>query len=127
MTSRRCTPKGKKKGFAFSPTAPAEEFEEVFSTRGPDQLKSVEEIKRDMESPRIMDRLLCGDVGYGKTEVALRAAFKTILDGKQVAMLAPPPYSPISTSSCAREDLSTRRQGGRTQQVKEQERVGRGH
>jgi transcription-repair coupling factor (superfamily II helicase) len=81
----------KKKGFAFSPDGPLQrEFEEVFEyEETPDQLKSVEEIKRDMESPRIMDRLLCGDVGYGKTEVALRAAFKTILDGKQVAMLAP--------------------------------------
>ena len=47
------------------------------------------EIKRDMENPRSMDRLLCGDVGYGKTEVALRAAFKAIIDGKQVAILVP--------------------------------------
>ncbi len=55
----------------------------------PDQLKSIEEVKRDMESEQPMDRLLCGDVGFGKTEVALRAAFKAILDGKQVAMLVP--------------------------------------
>ncbi len=49
----------------------------------------MDEIKADMEAPRPMDRLLCGDVGYGKTEVAMRAAFKAVLDGKQVAVLAP--------------------------------------
>ena len=54
-----------------------------------DQLRSVEEIKEDMQKSRPMDRLLCGDVGYGKTEVALRAAFKSIIDGKQVAILVP--------------------------------------
>lgn len=54
-----------------------------------DQTRALEEIKRDMERPRPMDRLLCGDVGYGKTEVALRAAFKAVMDGKQVAMLVP--------------------------------------
>lgn len=54
-----------------------------------DQKRAIDEIKRDMESPRPMDRLLCGDVGYGKTEVALRAAFKAVLDGKQVAILVP--------------------------------------
>ena len=54
-----------------------------------DQARAVEDIKRDMESPRNMDRLLCGDVGYGKTEVAMRAAFKAVSDGKQVALLAP--------------------------------------
>lgn len=55
----------------------------------PDQLTSLTEIKRDMESERVMDRLLCGDVGYGKTEVALRAAFKAVMDGKQAALLVP--------------------------------------
>lgn len=55
----------------------------------PDQRKATEEVKRDMESPRPMDRLVCGDVGYGKTEVAIRAAFKAVQDGKQVAVLAP--------------------------------------
>ena len=55
----------------------------------PDQLKSIQEVKEDMERPEPMDRLLCGDVGFGKTEVALRAAFKAILDGKQVAVLVP--------------------------------------
>jgi transcription-repair coupling factor (superfamily II helicase) len=54
-----------------------------------DQIRVLKEIKRDMESPRPMDRLLCGDVGYGKTEVALRAAFKAVMDGKQVAILVP--------------------------------------
>ena len=54
-----------------------------------DQKRAIADIKHDMESPRPMDRLLCGDVGYGKTEVALRAAFKAVMDGKQVAMLVP--------------------------------------
>ncbi len=54
-----------------------------------DQIKALDEVKADMESPRPMDRLICGDVGYGKTEVALRAAFKAVMDGKQVAMLVP--------------------------------------
>jgi transcription-repair coupling factor (superfamily II helicase) len=67
-----------------------EEFEEAFEWElTPDQSTAVAEIKRDMESPTPMDRLLCGDVGYGKTEVAMRAAFKTVMDGKQVAVLAP--------------------------------------
>ncbi len=79
------------KGYAFSPdTVWQQEFEQAFAfeeTEG--QLQSVEEIKRDMESPRIMDRLLCGDVGYGKTEVAMRAAFKCVMDAKQVMVLVP--------------------------------------
>jgi len=54
-----------------------------------DQMRAIEEVKRDMERPRPMDRLLCGDVGYGKTEVALRAAFKAVMDGRQVAVLVP--------------------------------------
>ena len=53
----------------------------------PDQLHAIEEVKADMEQPRPMDRLVCGDVGYGKTEVALRAAFKAVLDQRQVAIL----------------------------------------
>lgn len=52
-------------------------------------MNAVEDIKKDMESGKVMDRLVCGDVGYGKTEVAIRAAFKTIQDGKQVAYLVP--------------------------------------
>lgn len=79
------------KGYAFSPDSPWQnEFEDSFpyeETEG--QIKSSIEIKKDMERPRPMDRLLCGDVGYGKTEVALRAAFKAIMDGKQVAFLVP--------------------------------------
>jgi transcription-repair coupling factor (superfamily II helicase) len=55
----------------------------------PDQIEAIEDVKKDMEKPRPMDRLLCGDVGYGKTEVSLRAAFKAVLDGKQVAVLVP--------------------------------------
>ena len=55
----------------------------------PDQLSAIEDTKRDMESERIMDRLICGDVGYGKTEVAIRAAFKAVQEGKQVAYLVP--------------------------------------
>ena len=67
-----------------------EEFEESFAySETADQLRAVSDIKLDMESGKVMDRLICGDVGYGKTEVALRAAFKTILSGKQVALLCP--------------------------------------
>ena len=66
------------------------EFESFFPYEAtPDQLNAVEEIKRDMESDRPMDRLLCGDVGYGKTEVAMRAAFKAVFDAKQVVVLVP--------------------------------------
>ncbi|HAI21535.1 MAG TPA: transcription-repair coupling factor [Clostridiales bacterium UBA8153] len=78
-------------GHAFGPdTVWQAEFEEAFKfEETPDQLTATREIKRDLERPRIMDRLLCGDVGYGKTEVAMRAAFKAVLDGKQVAVLVP--------------------------------------
>ncbi|MDT9027768.1 transcription-repair coupling factor [Rossellomorea yichunensis] len=79
------------KGYAFSPDGDMQrEFEMVFPyEETDDQLRSVSEIKQDMERERPMDRLLCGDVGYGKTEVAIRAAFKAIADGKQVAILVP--------------------------------------
>ncbi len=78
-------------GFAFSPDSPWQrEFEEAFDyAETEDQLRCIEEIKRDMEKPVPMDRLLCGDVGYGKTEVALRAVMKCVLDGKQAAILVP--------------------------------------
>lgn len=78
-------------GFAFSPdTAWQVQFEERFPySETPDQLQSIADIKADMQRPRPMDRLLCGDVGYGKTEVALRAAFKAVQDSKQVAVLVP--------------------------------------
>jgi transcription-repair coupling factor (superfamily II helicase) len=78
-------------GFAFSPDgAPYREFTSAFPFREtPDQMASMEEIRQDMEASRPMDRLLCGDVGYGKTEVAMRAAFKAVADGRQVAILVP--------------------------------------
>lgn len=83
--------RAERKGFTFSPDddilrlfEDSFEFEET-----EDQLSSITEIKRDMESDKVMDRLLCGDVGFGKTEVALRAAMKAVLDGKQVALIAP--------------------------------------
>ena len=78
-------------GFAFSPDSPWQtEFEDGFGyTETDDQLRCIAEIKADMEKSVPMDRLLCGDVGYGKTEVALRAAMKCILDGKQCAILVP--------------------------------------
>ncbi|MBR6259148.1 MAG: transcription-repair coupling factor [Oscillospiraceae bacterium] len=78
-------------GFAFSPDSVWQrEFEQTFPyAETEDQLRAVEEIKRDMEAPAPMDRLLCGDVGYGKTEVALRAVMKCVLDGKQAAILVP--------------------------------------
>ncbi len=78
-------------GYAFAPDSPwQKEFEDDFPyDETEDQLRSVTEIKRDMEAPRPMDRLLCGDVGYGKTEVALRAVMKCVLDGKQAAILVP--------------------------------------
>jgi len=79
------------KGFAFSSDSPWQhELEEAFSfVETPDQLTTINEVKRDMESPVPMDRLISGDVGFGKTEIAVRAAFKAIQDNKQVAMLVP--------------------------------------
>ncbi|MCA1032833.1 transcription-repair coupling factor [Bacillus timonensis] len=79
------------KGYAFSPDGDMQrEFETAFPYQETeDQIRSIHEIKADMERERPMDRLLCGDVGYGKTEVAIRAAFKAIADGKQVAFLVP--------------------------------------
>ena len=79
------------KGYAF---AEDDDLQRSFENAFPydetdDQLRSIIEIKQDMEKERPMDRLLCGDVGYGKTEVAIRAAFKAVADGKQVAFLVP--------------------------------------
>lgn len=79
------------RGFRFSPDT---EWQLDFEARFPyeeteDQLRSIAEIKADMESPKPMDRLLCGDTGYGKTEVAMRAAFKAVVDGKQAVLIAP--------------------------------------
>ena len=78
-------------GFAFSPDGNWQrEFEDAFEfEETPDQLTAIRDIKRDLEKSAPMDRLLCGDVGYGKTEVAMRAAFKAVADGKQVAVLTP--------------------------------------
>ena len=83
--------RGRRAGHAFAPDGDWQrEFEQRFPyTETPDQLEAIELVKADMEEPRPMDRLICGDVGYGKTEVALRAAFKAAADGKQVLMLAP--------------------------------------
>ncbi len=80
-----------KKGFAYGKdTVWQKEFEELFPyDETDDQLKAIEDTKRDMESTKIMDRLVCGDVGYGKTEIAIRAAFKAVQDGKQVVFLVP--------------------------------------
>ena len=80
-----------REGFAYSPDSEwQKEFEETFPyTETDDQLKAIEDVKADMESHKIMDRLVCGDVGFGKTEVAIRAAFKAVGDSKQVAYLVP--------------------------------------
>lgn len=79
------------KGFSFGPDCDLqEEFEKTFEyVETDDQLKAIKSVKKDMESERPMDRLICGDVGYGKTEVAIRAAFKSVMDSKQVAYLVP--------------------------------------
>ncbi len=79
------------KGFRFLKDTPwQEEFEELFPfLETDDQLSAIRDVKADMESDKIMDRLICGDVGFGKTEVALRAAFKAVMSGKQVAYLVP--------------------------------------
>ncbi|MBI4187124.1 MAG: transcription-repair coupling factor [Chloroflexi bacterium] len=92
-------------GFAFSAdTVWQRELEASFPyVETPDQAAAAEQVKADMERPKPMDRLVCGDVGYGKTEVAIRAAFKTVLDGKQVAVLAP-------TTVLAQQHLLTFRQ-----------------
>lgn len=78
-------------GYAFAPDEQwQKEFEDAFPfTETPDQQKAIDQTKSDMEKEQPMDRLVCGDVGFGKTEVALRAAFKAVMDGKQVAILAP--------------------------------------
>ena len=80
-----------KEGYAYGKdTVWQKEFEELFPyEETEDQLSAIEDTKRDMESHRIMDRLICGDVGYGKTEVAIRAAFKAVMDSKQVVYLVP--------------------------------------
>ncbi len=83
--------RAQQRGFAFPRDTPwQQELEESFPYQPtPDQLKAIQEVKADMESDRPMDRLVCGDVGFGKTEVAIRAIFKAVMAGKQVAVLAP--------------------------------------
>jgi transcription-repair coupling factor (superfamily II helicase) len=78
-------------GFSYaSDSLTLKEFEATFEyEETPDQMRTIQEVKSDMELPRVMDRVVCGDVGYGKTEVAIRAAFKAVMDNKQVAMLVP--------------------------------------
>jgi transcription-repair coupling factor (superfamily II helicase) len=78
-------------GYAFGPDTPWQrELEGAFPfEETPDQLSTIDEVKRDMELPKPMDRLICGDVGYGKTEISVRAAFKAVMEGKQVAVLVP--------------------------------------
>ena len=78
-------------GYPFSPDTPwQQEMESAFPyEETPDQIEAINDVKRDLEEPKAMDRLVCGDVGYGKTEVAIRAAFKVVNDGKQAAVLAP--------------------------------------
>ncbi|MDQ4065746.1 MAG: transcription-repair coupling factor [Actinomycetota bacterium] len=90
------------KGFAFGPDTPWQrELEDSFEfEETPDQLRAIDEVKDDMESPKPMDRLVCGDVGYGKTEIAVRAAFKAVAAGKQVAVLVP-------TTILAQQHLAT--------------------
>jgi transcription-repair coupling factor (superfamily II helicase) len=92
-------------GYAFGPdTVWQQEMESAFPfEETPDQIQAIEDVKRDLEEPKPMDRLICGDVGYGKTEVAVRAAFKVVNEGKQVAMLAP-------TTVLAAQHLSTFRE-----------------
>ena len=94
-----------KKGFAYSQdNSWLQEMEASFPyVETPDQMDTIRDVKRDMEQPRPMDRLVCGDVGYGKTEVAIRAAFKAVLDGRQVAVLVP-------TTVLAQQHLQTFRQ-----------------
>src|SRR5207247_1976012 len=79
------------RGHAFAPDSPWQrELEDAFPyVETPDQQAAIDEVKQDMEQPVPMDRVICGDVGYGKTEIAVRAAFKAVQDGKQVAVLVP--------------------------------------
>jgi transcription-repair coupling factor (superfamily II helicase) len=99
-SARMATP-----GYAFGPDTPWQrELEDAFPyVETPDQLAAIDEVKADMEKPLPMDRIICGDVGYGKTEVAVRAAFKAVQDGKQVAVLVP-------TTLLAQQHLATFRE-----------------
>ena len=92
-------------GYGFNPDSPWQmEFEASFPfVATPDQVRAIAETKADMERPRPMDRLICGDVGFGKTEVAIRAAFKSAQDGRQAAVLVP-------TTILAQQHLNTFRE-----------------
>jgi len=102
-------------GVAYASDNPWQrEFEEAFEfDETPDQLATIEDVRRDMEKPEPMDRLICGDVGYGKTEVAMRAAFRAVTHNKQVAGSRRPPCSPSSTTrhSSSGSRLSPSRSG----------------
>ncbi|OXU14246.1 transcription-repair coupling factor [Sedimentisphaera salicampi] len=124
-------------GFAFSQDCDWQrEFEDAFPYQEtPDQIKAIEEIKADMQSPKPMERLLCGDVGYGKTEIAMRAAFKAVLSGKQTALLAPTTILTIQHANTFRnrfagypvriEVLNRFISAGRAKEIIEQSRAGR--
>jgi transcription-repair coupling factor (superfamily II helicase) len=117
------------KGHAFAPDTPWQrELEDAFPWQEtPDQLAAIEEVKRDMEQSVPMDRLICGDVGYGKTEIAVRAAFKAVQDGKQVAVLVPTTLLAQQHYNTFTERMAqfpvTIRQLSRFQTPKEAERV----
>ena len=100
------------RGHAFGPDTPWQaELEESFPYEAtPDQAKAIDETKADMENPKPMDRLVCGDVGYGKTEVAVRAIFKAVADKKQVAVLVPDdaPRRPSTTARSPRDSRRSR-------------------
>ena len=97
-----------KKGYAFSPDTPEQrELEMAFPfPETPAQEKAIEDVKRDMESPKVMERLVAGEVGFGKTEVALRASFKAVIDGKQVAILVPTTLLALQHTRTFRQRLS---------------------
>ncbi|MEW6057435.1 MAG: transcription-repair coupling factor [Bdellovibrionota bacterium] len=98
-----------REGFSFSARdEDYSEFEARFPyAETPDQLKAIEDVSRDMETDRIMDRLICGDVGYGKTEVAMRAAFRAVVDGKQVVVLVPTTVLALQHERSFRERFKT--------------------
>lgn len=97
-----------REGHAFAPDTPEQrELEMAFPfPETPDQEKAIEDVKADMESPRVMERLVAGEVGFGKTEVALRAAFKAVMDGKQVALLVPTTLLALQHARTFRERLA---------------------
>lgn len=95
------------RGFKYPPDSSYQRlFEDDFEyEETPDQIKTIAEIKKDMEEGRIIDRLICGDVGYGKTEIAMRIAFKTVYSNKQVIYLAPTTILSVSITTVLKKDL----------------------